>query len=84
MESKSLSDSDEDKDKNQGSMDQTDASEESFTSEDYRGTGYQSDNMAYKSVEIDEGLFRNELTEIRNMYWRVQENISDSYDFGLI
>lgn len=40
--------------------------------------------MAYKSVEIDDGLMRSEIFQLRDLVWKVLENISNQYDFGLI
>jgi hypothetical protein len=31
--------------------------------------------MAYKSVEIDDGLFRDELFNLRALIWKILENI---------
>jgi hypothetical protein len=40
--------------------------------------------MAYKSVEIDETLLKNEIEYIRKHRYSVLENISNHYDFGLL
>lgn len=40
--------------------------------------------MAYKSVEIDDGLMRSEIFQLRDLVWKVLENINNQYDFGLI
>lgn len=46
--------------------------------------GYQENDMAYKSVEIDEELMRHELYSLRKISWNVQEAVQNQYDFGLI
>ena len=46
--------------------------------------GYQGNDMAYKSVEIDDGLMRAELLQLRAAIWRIQENVFNQYDFGLV
>lgn len=40
--------------------------------------------MAYKSVEIDDGLMKDELFFLRDLIWKVLENIHDQYDFGMV
>jgi len=40
--------------------------------------------MAYKSVEIDQGLMRNELTSIRQHRHSILTNCANTYDFGLL
>ena len=40
--------------------------------------------MAYKSVEIDQTLMRNELTSIRQHRYSVLTNCANTYDFGLL
>ena len=40
--------------------------------------------MAFKSVEIDQGLMRNEIIFIRKHKWTTMANIDDEYDFGLL
>lgn len=40
--------------------------------------------MAYKSVEIDDGLMKEDLFFLRDLIWKVKENIFDQYDFGMI
>jgi hypothetical protein len=46
--------------------------------------GYQANDMAYKSVEIDDGLMRQELYFLRGMVWKILESVGDEYDFGLV
>lgn len=40
--------------------------------------------MAYKSVEIDPTLLRNEIESIRQHRYSVLEDISNHYDFGML
>ena len=40
--------------------------------------------MAYKSVEIDDELMKEDLFFLRDMIWKVRENIYDQYDFGMV
>ena len=40
--------------------------------------------MAFKSVEIDQGLLREEIFTIRKHKWKTIDEISDYYDFGLL
>ena len=40
--------------------------------------------MAFKSVDIDQGLMREEIVAIRNHKWTTMANIRDEYDFGLL
>jgi len=40
--------------------------------------------MAYKSVEIDDGLLKDELFFLRDLIWKVLENIHNQYDFGMV
>lgn len=40
--------------------------------------------MAFKSVEIDDGLMKNELFDLRDLIWKVLENIHNQYDFGMV
>jgi len=40
--------------------------------------------MAFKSVEIDEGLMRDELYSLRGMKWRILDAVRDQYDFGMV
>mmetsp|Transcript_42575 Transcript_42575/g.65310 ORF Transcript_42575/g.65310 Transcript_42575/m.65310 type:complete len:203 (+) Transcript_42575:1608-2216(+) len=40
--------------------------------------------MAYQSVDIDDGLMKEELFFLRDMVWKVLENVHNQYDFGLI
>lgn len=40
--------------------------------------------MAYKSVEIDDGLMRSEIFQLRDLVWKVLENVNNQYDFGLV
>ena len=40
--------------------------------------------MAYKSVEIDDGLMKEELFSLRDLTWKVLENIHNQYDFGSV
>ena len=40
--------------------------------------------MAYKSVEIDDGLMKEELFFLRDLIWKVLENIHNQYDFGMV
>ena len=40
--------------------------------------------MAFKSVEIDDGLMKDELSQHRNLYWRILETVDDEYDFGMV
>ena len=54
-------------------------------SDDEGAGGYQNNNMmAYKSVEIDQGLLRDEIFFIRKHKWKTVQEIFDSYDFGLL
>ena len=46
--------------------------------------GYQANDMAFKSVEIDEGLMREELYFLRGMIWKILDAVRDNYDFGLV
>jgi hypothetical protein len=46
--------------------------------------GYQANDMAYKSVEIDDGLMRQELYFLRGMVWKILESVDNEYDFGLV
>ena len=46
--------------------------------------GYQGNEMAYKSVEIDDGLMRDELAHLRGMVWKIQESVHNQYDYGLV
>lgn len=39
--------------------------------------GYQGNDMAYKSVEIDDGLMRSEIFQLRDLVWKVLENINN-------
>ena len=58
-------------------------SEESESDDEGEG-GYQQSNMAFKSVEIDQGLMANEINTIRKHKWNVLQSINDNYDFGLL
>jgi len=40
--------------------------------------------MAYQSVDIDDGLMMEELFFLRDMIWKVLENVHNQYDFGLV
>ena len=40
--------------------------------------------MAFKSVEIDQGLMRDQLFKIRTHKWDTLEGISNAYDHGLL
>jgi hypothetical protein len=40
--------------------------------------------MAYKSVEIDDGLMKDELFFLRDLVWKVHENVFNQYDFGMV
>jgi len=40
--------------------------------------------MAYKSVEIDDNLMREELFFLRALVWKVLEAVDNQYDFGLV
>jgi hypothetical protein len=40
--------------------------------------------MAYKSVEIDDNLMKEELYMLRALRWKILESIHDSYDFGMV
>lgn len=60
-----------------------DETEESDSDEE-GGGGYTQNNMAFKSVDIDQGLMRDEIMFIRNHKWLTLQNISDEYDFGLL
>ncbi len=40
--------------------------------------------MAYKSVEIDEGLMRDELEAIKRHRFTVMAEVPNSSDFGLL
>jgi hypothetical protein len=46
--------------------------------------GYQGNDLAFKSVEIDDGLFREELFFLRELVWKVLETIHSQYDFGMV
>ena len=46
--------------------------------------GYQGNEMAYKSVEIDDGLMKEDLFFLRDLIWKVRENIYNQYDFGMV
>ena len=39
--------------------------------------GYQGNEMAYKSVEIDDELMKEDLFFLRDLIWKVRENIFD-------
>lgn len=41
-------------------------------------------DIAFKSVEIDEGIMREEINYLRNMIWKIQDDIRNEYDFGTI
>jgi hypothetical protein len=62
--------------------------EESFEDEDEEeaaaGEGYQGNDMAFKSVDIDDGLMREELFFLRALVWKVLENVDNQYDFGVV
>ena len=40
--------------------------------------------MAYKSVEIDDGLMKEEIFFLRSTTWKVLDTIHNQYDFGLV
>jgi len=40
--------------------------------------------MAYKSVEIDDSLMKEDLFFLRDLVWKVRENINNQYDFGMV
>ena len=40
--------------------------------------------MAYKSVEIEETIMKNELWGLRAAVWEIEEQVSNIYDFGLV
>ena len=40
--------------------------------------------MAYKSVEIDDTLMREELSQHRGLYWKILESVHNQYDFGMV
>jgi hypothetical protein len=40
--------------------------------------------MAYKSVEIDQTLLRNEIDSIRKHRFSVLEEVANHYDFGML
>ena len=40
--------------------------------------------MAFKSVEIDQNLLREEIFQIRKHKWKTIEEVNDFYDFGLL
>lgn len=48
------------------------------------GGGYQGNDLAYKAVEIDEGLLSEELTYLRGLVWKILETVHSHYDFGLV
>jgi hypothetical protein len=41
-------------------------------------------DMAYKSVQIDQGLMHEELNTLRKITWEIQEQVESRYDFGLV
>lgn len=46
--------------------------------------GFQGNAMAYKSVEIDQTLLRNEIDSIRKHRFSVLEEVANHYDFGML
>jgi hypothetical protein len=46
--------------------------------------GYQGNDMAYKSVEIDDNLMKEELYMLRGLRWKILDNVHDTYDFGMV
>lgn len=48
------------------------------------GAGYAGNDLAYKAVEIDEGLLSDELTYLRTLVWKIRETVHSNYDFGLV
>jgi hypothetical protein len=48
------------------------------------GAAYQGNDLAYKSVEIDEGLLSEELIYLRGMVWKILESVESQYDFGMV
>ena len=53
-------------------------------SEESEAGGFQVNNMAFKSVEINKDLLLTEINSIRAHRWSIMENVADSYDFGLL
>jgi NADPH-dependent 7-cyano-7-deazaguanine reductase QueF len=51
---------------------------------DEEDVGFQGNNMAYKSVEIDEGLMRDELESVKKHRFMVMSEVPNSLDFGLL
>lgn len=43
-----------------------------------------SPEVVFKAVDIDENLFKEELFYIRTIYWQLQSEIRNEYDFGLV
>ena len=41
-------------------------------------------DMAYKSVEIEESIMKTELAGLRAAVWEIEEQVSNIYDFGLV
>ena len=66
-----------------GDSDQYDDEDDDDDDDDEAG-GFQGNAMAYKSVEIDETLLRNELEYIKKHRFSVLEDISNYYDFGML
>ena len=46
--------------------------------------GYASNDVAYKSVDIDENLLREELAYLRGLVWKILETVHSQYDFGIV
>ena len=40
--------------------------------------------MAFRSIEIDDGLFKEEIEMMRDTYWKIQEQVYKTYDFGFV
>jgi hypothetical protein len=45
---------------------------------------YVGTDLALKSVDIDDGLFKEELESLRIAYWTLLESISEDYDYGIV
>jgi hypothetical protein len=55
--------------------------EEEYTHDE---EGMPQNDIAYKSVEIEEGIMKSELFGLRSVVWEIEEQVSNMYDFGLV
>ncbi|CDW77756.1 dynein heavy chain axonemal [Stylonychia lemnae] len=40
--------------------------------------------VAFRSIDIDDGLFKEELESYKLVFWEIREEINNQYDFGLV